>query len=72
MPFFVYKIYSLNNIEHLDTFDKYRDAKTYVRDLRATAPAEADYTVRMMHASNNIEAEKLLTTPRDERVVGEE
>ena len=72
MPFFVYKINSLTDIEHLDTFDKYPDARKYVRSIREQLPVEANYTVRMMHAGTTIEAERLLKTPRDERVIGED
>ena len=71
MPYFVYKIQeSPKKLEHLETFAKYREAKEFVRGKRAES-GEVE-GIRMIFARNDIEAEKLLKTPRDERVIGED
>lgn len=71
MPYFVYRIQEKpRKLDHLETFSSYRDAKVYVREQRNQS-GEVD-SVRMIFAHNDIEAEKLLTTPREERVIGED
>lgn len=70
MPYYVYKVEQPRSLEHLETFEKYRDARTFVRAQReAQGQVEG---IRMIFAKNTIEAEKLLLTPREERVVGED
>lgn len=70
MPYFVYRIKGQRQLEHLETFPKYRDARNYVRETRES---EGDVdSIRMIFAKNDVEAEKLLSTPRDERVIGED
>jgi hypothetical protein len=71
MPYFVYKVQeSPRKLEHLETFAKYREAKEYVREKRAEGGSIEG--IRMIFAHNDVEAEKLLKTPRDERVIGED
>jgi hypothetical protein len=75
MPYFVYSIIEKENmkeLEHLDTFTKYQEAKKAVRSKREQKAADdvADY--RMIFAKNQTEAETLLKAPRDERVIGED
>ncbi len=72
MPYFVYKVMPNRTLTHIDTKDSYQDARSIVRDLRAerTQGDEADY--RMIFSKHQSEAEKLLSRPRDERVIGED
>jgi len=77
MPYFVYHI--VNNSEsnaksltHLDTFDAYKEARGYARDKRAAGDLGANEEVRMIFAKNTVEAEKILSAPREERVIGED
>lgn len=72
MPYFVYKITPPLQLTHLETKDKYRDARTLVRGLRQDLPKGVEFEYRMVFASNRAQAEKLLSTPRDERVIGED
>ncbi len=71
MPYYVYKISPENKLEHVEAFEKYREAKVKVNELRKTEPAESEMICRMIHATNKSNAEKLLLTPRDERIIGE-
>ena len=69
MPYFVYNIQeSPKKLEHLETFAKYREAKEFVKAKRAES-GDIE-SIRMIFARNDVEAEKLLKTPREERVIG--
>jgi hypothetical protein len=72
MPYFVYKVMPNRTLTHIDTKDGYQDARSIVRSLRAERSEgdEADY--RMIFAKHQSEAEKLLSRPREERVIGED
>ncbi len=72
MPYFIYQISEHRKLEHLDTKEKYRDARDLVRRLRAENSHIAPENIRMIFAKRPAEAEKLLSAPRDERVIGED
>lgn len=72
MPYFIYKIEEPMRLTHLGTEDKYKDARAQIRQLRQEATTTAGIEYRMMHAKSQTEAERLLSTPRDERVIGED
>ena len=70
MPYYVFKISPPRELQHLATWDRFRDARTQVRDLREGGAPEVEY--RLVFAPQIGEAERLLSTPRDERVIGED
>ena len=72
MPYFVYRITPSLKLTHIDTKDRYQDARAIVRDLRANRAEGDDADYRMIFASQQGEAERILSTPRDERVIGED
>ena len=72
MPYFVYKITPPLQLEHLETHERYQNARQLVRTLRSQRPPEATCDYRLMFAAQQAEAERLLLTPRDERVIGED
>jgi hypothetical protein len=72
MPYFVYKITPARQLTYIDTKERYQDARTIVRDLRANRAEGDDCDYRMLFASQQGEAEKILSMPRDERVIGED
>ncbi len=70
MPYFVFEINIQPNsgaklLTHLETYPKYRDAKTRVKAEREAKPETESRQVRLVFAKNQTEAEKLLTTPRE-------
>jgi len=71
MPFFVYRITEETKLEHVETFEKYREAKLKVNEMRKTEPEDSEVVWRMIHATNKSNAEKLILTPRDERIIGD-
>ena len=72
MPYFVYKISPLRQLEHLATVDQYQDARATVRGRREQEPRETGVEYRLIFARQQGEAEKILSTPRDERVIGDD
>jgi hypothetical protein len=72
MPYFVYRITQPLRLTHVDTKERYQDARALVRSLREAQPQSPEDFYRMVHANNRAEAERLLSTPRDERVIGED
>jgi len=72
MPYFVYKISPPLRLTYLETTDRYKDARSSVRRLRKEAPNDEVTEYRMVFARNQREAEKLLSRPRDDRVIGED
>jgi hypothetical protein len=77
MPYFVYYVTTLpdsgkKSLEHVETFDKFKEARTLAREKRAELDAATGRDCRLIFAKNQTEAEKLLSAPREERVVGED
>jgi len=72
MPYFIYRVDSPQQLEYVDTKNEYRAAKELVRKLRSEQQDKDPGTARMIFAKTRGEAEKLLSAPRDERVIGED
>ncbi|MBK1701756.1 hypothetical protein [Thiococcus pfennigii] len=72
MPYYIYRIEPPLILTHLDTKGSYQEARGRVRDLRATRGADDTTLYRMIFAHHEAEAERLLSIPRDERVIGED
>jgi hypothetical protein len=70
MPYFVYRISPPRELQHLATLERYQDARTRVRALRQEGEPGMEY--RLIFAAQIGEAERLLSTPRDERTIGED
>ncbi|HHH13144.1 MAG TPA: hypothetical protein ENJ98_02810 [Thiolapillus brandeum] len=70
MPYFIFEITTnpesgVRIARYLDTCEKYRDAKQKVKAEREANPETEHRVVRMAFAKSQVEAEKLLTTPRE-------
>lgn len=77
MPYFVYHIVTdvaanKKALTHIETFDSYKEARALARTRRSAGDLPANEDVRMIFAKNTVEAEKLLSAPREERVIGED
>lgn len=72
MAYFVYNIFPDKKPELLDEYASYREARDNVRERRKQLDDNAEHTVRLVHANNNAEAERLLNTKREARPAGEE
>lgn len=72
MAYFVYRISPEMSLQCLDRFDNYRQARDRVRALRTEQPADDNSTIRLLHAGSETEAERLLLTPREAPVEGDD
>jgi len=61
----------VKQLEKIDRFDSYKDAKKQVKSLRESQPAEALYLYKIMFAENELEAEEKLQEKREEQIVKE-
>ncbi len=72
MSYYVYRIKPPRQLEHIDTCATFKEARTLARSYRAQLDPAEGSSVRMIFAKDQIEAERLLLAPRDERVIGED
>lgn len=78
MPYFVYYVTvnpdnNTKKLEYIDTKDNYREARALAREIRAGMDRSNPHReCRMIFAKTQVEAEKLLSVPREERVIGED
>ena len=73
MPFYIFKISPSEELEYIDTEEKYRAARDKVRGLRNAAPAGDGHTFRMIFASTVAQGEKLLSSSnRDDKIIGDD
>ena len=70
MAYFVYNIFPNKKLELLDEYPTYREARDNVRDRRKLQDENAEHTVRLVHAKNPAEAERLLNAKREPRPAG--
>jgi len=75
MPYYVYKITQptpvVKNLDYQTEFEKFKDAKSYSREMRAELPLNGGITVKIIHAANQLQAEELLLETRPETVTME-
>ncbi len=77
MPYFIYYVTTnpsnnTKSLEFIDTREKYKEARTLAREKRSEMESSPTRECRMIFAKNEVEAEKLLSAPREERVIGED
>lgn len=71
MPYYVFKVKPFAQIERLAVYDKFRDASTHAKALRAGLAA-ADGRIKVMFADSEQLAEDLLCQIRDPGPSGDE
>ncbi len=76
MPYFVYKIAPgvskiVKNLEPLDNFEKFKDAKNFAKEKRQQENAEDNNIYKVIFAENSIDAEEKLQEQREESIVRE-
>lgn len=78
MPYFVYLVThqahsQRKSLEYVETFDTFKAARNLAREHRSTLKAEGGARdCRLIFAKNQTEAERLLSAPPEERVIGED
>ena len=76
MPYFVYKIAPgvskiVKNLEPLDNFEKFKDAKNFAKEKRQQEDADTGNIYKVIFAENSIDAEEKLQEQREESIVRE-
>ena len=76
MPYYVYKIMPsvgnlVKNLELLENFENYKDAKQLVRQERIDQDADDQSTFKVMFAETELEAEEKLMERREDTIVRE-
>ncbi|MCB1754966.1 MAG: hypothetical protein KDJ38_05565 [Gammaproteobacteria bacterium] len=74
MPYYVYKISPsvtplVKNLDAVEEFSSYPEAKKLVRELRSKVDAEVQ--VKIIFAENKLQAEELLQEKRDKPILQE-
>ena len=72
MPYFLYRISPERKLTLVETFEKFQDAKTQARRLRAEQPADNRDTIRMIFAETSKKAQLLLTDLRNPKTDGDD
>jgi hypothetical protein len=72
MPYFLYRISLERKLTLLETFDKFQEAKTVARRLRAEQPPGDSHVIRMIFAENPKKAQLMLTDLRNPRTDGDD
>lgn len=72
MPYFLYRISPDRRLTLIETFDKYPDAKSTARRLRAEQSADDHHKIRMIFAENPKKAQLLLTDLRNPKTEGDD
>ena len=76
MPYYVFRITQgptaiLKNLDLLDEFDSYKEAKNMARGERAKQTSDDDSQIKVMFADNRLQAEEQLMEKREETIVRE-
>jgi hypothetical protein len=76
MPYYVYQIENaqmdlLKQLQLVDQFDKFKDAKTYARQLREELGEDSETVIKVMFADNQLHAEEQLLERREKPIVME-
>ena len=72
MPYFIYRLRRPHSPEKAGVFASYREARSAVREMRRALDHDDPATVRMVFASGEAHAERLLTERREPRPLGED
>jgi hypothetical protein len=65
MPYYIYRISAGSQLELVESYEAYRDAKQAATAMRATQDPNDAYTVKIVFAQDPTEARQLLTTRRE-------
>ena len=76
MPYYVYRIENaemamLKQLQLIEKFDSFKDAKNFARECRAKQAAEDKTIIKVMFADNQLSAEEQLMEKREQPIVME-
>ena len=64
MPYYVFRITAEKQLELLQVFEKYKEAKDTCREMRARESPQNPNTIRMAFAKSEYDARRLLSEKR--------
>lgn len=77
MPYFIYKMTAqegmtlVKNLELLNEFESFKEAKKFARDRRAELPEDSNDIIKVMFADNQLLAEEQLLEHREKPILME-
>ena len=76
MPYYIYKIIPgptdlLKTLEKIEQYDSFKEAKQRARSLRAAMADTDSYTIKVMFAGSELEAEEQLMEKREQPILRE-
>ena len=76
MPYYIYKIIAgptdlLKTLEKMEQYDSFKEARQRARNLRAGMTDDDNYTVKVMFADSELEAEEKLMKKREQPILRE-
>ncbi len=73
MPYFVFKYQNnkFRSVEHIDTFDVYKDARALLKDLRKKKSPDNPNAYKVVYAEDMLEAEMLILEKRNAPILRE-
>ena len=73
MSYFVFKYQDnkFRSVEHIDTFESYKEAKALLKKLRKEKSPNNPDTYKLVYAENMLEAEMLILEKRDAPILRE-
>lgn len=76
MPYYLYKIAEgptalIKNLEMMEAFEGFKDAKNKARELRAESAPEGSVSYKVIFAESELEAEERLQEQRDAPILQE-
>jgi hypothetical protein len=74
MPYFVFRIQPgpgriVSALQFQNECESFKEAKELARSLRAALPKDDSGTIRLIFANDRLEAEELITTPREQPIL---
>jgi methionine synthase II (cobalamin-independent) len=76
MPYYLYKIIPgptdlLKTLEKIEEHDSFKEAKQRARSLRAEMTASENYSIKVMFADSELQAEEQLMEKREQPILRE-
>jgi hypothetical protein len=67
VPYYVYKIHQqpIKLLELVQEFDSFKPASAHAKTIRASLTPADSYTIKVIHADNQLQAEDLLNQVRE-------
>ena len=76
MPYYIYKIIAgptelLKTLEKIERYDSFKEAREHARRLRAGMTDNDNYSIKVMFADSELEAEEKLMVKREQPILRE-